>query len=83
MVRVGLDVEVVEVAMIEFLDVEGAVDVEKDCGFDAGGNSGVHFEFDAGWLVGMSDDSLVVSWSGPSHSVLCCFSLWAVPGQVC
>jgi hypothetical protein len=26
-------------------------------------------------LIGVSDDSLVVSWHDPSHSVFCCFSL--------
>jgi hypothetical protein len=34
-------------------------------------------------LVGVRDNSLLVSWHGPGHSILCCFSLWVVPGRVC
>ena len=35
------------------------------------------------WMVGMGDDSLVVSRWGSSHSALSCFSLGVVPGRVC
>jgi hypothetical protein len=52
-VGVGLDVEVVEVAALGFLGVEGVVDMEKDCGFAAGGKRYVRFKIDAGCIDGV------------------------------
>ena len=85
MVGVDLDVVVVAVAELTFLGVEGIVAVERDWGFAAG----------VVWvlvfilmlvvllrLIGMSDESLVVCRAGPSHSVLCCLGLGAVPSWV-
>jgi hypothetical protein len=52
-VGVGLDARTVEAIALGFLVVEGVVDVEMGCGSTVGGNSGVRFEIDAGYIVGV------------------------------
>jgi hypothetical protein len=85
-VRGDLDAEVVEVAALGFLGVEGIVAVEKGWGFLLGviGVSVLKLMLVVLLgLIGMCDDSLDVSWHNPGHLVFCCFRLWAASGCVC
>jgi hypothetical protein len=52
-VGVGLDVVAVEVVVLTFLGVEGAVSMERGWGFPAGGNMGVCLGIDVGCIVGV------------------------------
>jgi hypothetical protein len=77
-VGVCLDVVAMEVAALTLLSVEGVVAMERGYSF-AAGVIGVFILIlmliVLLGLLGMSDDSLVVSWRAPGHSVFCCFGL--------